>query len=99
MMDLPPWTPGSHGKGAIFPDGELVVWAVAGGTDGRPHHGTVSEQLGRSDEMPVALWIKPGGEVSVLMDGAFPVVSDLAERLTRYNAELRVVPEDEWDFA
>jgi hypothetical protein len=59
------------GKGAVFPDGTLVTWAIEGG---KPFHDTVRALLGRDDRMPVVLWIKPGGQVSTYPDPAVPVV-------------------------
>lgn len=101
-MVVPPlatWAPGCYGKGAVYADGTMVVWAVDGGIDGTPHHDTVSSLLGRDDRVAAAFWIKPGGEVSVYPDPAFPVVADLAERLCRLHRDLQIVSDDDWDFA
>jgi hypothetical protein len=100
MADPPlvPWSLGSHGKGAVLEDHELVLWTVDG-VDGRPHHETALRALGRDDRTPVAFWVKPDGAVTTLVDRSFPPVEDLAGRLREADPELRLVSDEEWDLA
>lgn len=95
---LAPWGIGSHGKGAVFEDGHLALWTVDG-VDGHPYHEAACALLKRDDRMPIAFWVKPSGAVSILVDRALPPVEDLAGRLREENPDLRLVSDDEWDFA
>jgi hypothetical protein len=95
---LNPWRPGLFGKGAVFPDGTLVTWAIEGGVDGKPFHDTVCALSGRDDRMPVVLWIEPGGQVFTYPDPAVPVVPNFIELLQEHHADPSVVADEGFDF-